>query len=155
MMVFQSFNLFPHMTVLDNITLAQVLVRKKSKAQACQTAMELLTKVNIPEKADCFPDQLSGGQQQRVAIARALAMRPKIMMFDEATSALDPEMIGEVLQVMHSRAPLDITNDRIRERVTAWLEANRSRPFFLFVHIVVPFPVFFLACNHRHMPTHI
>jgi len=103
-MVFQSFNLFPHMTVMDNITLAQVLVRKKSKAEARQTAMELLTKVNIPEKADCYPDQLSGGQQQRVAIARALAMRPKIMLFDEATSALDPEMIGEVLEVMKTLA---------------------------------------------------
>jgi ABC-type polar amino acid transport system ATPase subunit len=103
-MVFQAFNLFPHMTVMDNITLAQILVRKKSKAEARQTAMELLTKVNIPEKADCFPDQLSGGQQQRVAIARALAMRPKIMMFDEATSALDPEMIGEVLDVMKTLA---------------------------------------------------
>jgi len=103
-MVFQAFNLFPHMTVMDNITLAQTLVRKKSKAEARQTAMELLTKVNIPEKADCYPDQLSGGQQQRVAIARALAMRPKIMMFDEATSALDPEMIGEVLDVMKTLA---------------------------------------------------
>jgi ABC-type polar amino acid transport system ATPase subunit len=103
-MVFQSFNLFPHMTVLDNITLAQKLVRRKSSENARMTAMELLQKVNIPEKADSYPGQLSGGQQQRVAIARALAMMPKVMLFDEATSALDPEMIGEVLEVMKNLA---------------------------------------------------
>jgi len=103
-MVFQAFNLFPHMTVLDNITLAQKLVRKKTKDAARKTAMELLEKVNIPEKADSYPGQLSGGQQQRVAIARALAMMPKVMLFDEATSALDPEMIGEVLEVMKNLA---------------------------------------------------
>jgi ABC-type polar amino acid transport system ATPase subunit len=103
-MVFQAFNLFPHMTVLDNITLAQKLVRRKSSQDARNTAMELLEKVNIPEKADSYPGQLSGGQQQRVAIARALAMMPKVMLFDEATSALDPEMIGEVLEVMKNLA---------------------------------------------------
>ena len=103
-MVFQSFNLFPHKTVLANITLAPRLVRKKSKETAREMAMDLLEKVNIAEKADSFPSQLSGGQQQRVAIARALAMRPKVMMFDEATSALDPEMIGEVLDVMKNLA---------------------------------------------------
>ena len=103
-MVFQAFNLFPHMTVLDNITLAQKLVRKKSKEASRKTAMELLKKVNIPEKAGSYPGQLSGGQQQRVAIARALAMMPKVMLFDEATSALDPEMIGEVLEVMKNLA---------------------------------------------------
>jgi polar amino acid transport system ATP-binding protein len=92
------------MTVLENITLAQKLVRKKSKDASRQAAMELLQKVNIPEKADSYPGQLSGGQQQRVAIARALAMKPKVMMFDEATSALDPEMIGEVLEVMKNLA---------------------------------------------------
>ena len=99
-MVFQSFNLFPHLTVLDNLTLAQKIVRKRNRAQAEETARALLTKVGIPEKADAFPAQLSGGQQQRVAIARALAMNPKIMLFDEPTSALDPEMIKEVLDVM-------------------------------------------------------
>jgi polar amino acid transport system ATP-binding protein len=99
-MVFQSFNLFPHLTVLDNLTLAQKIVRKRNRAQAEETARALLTKVGIPEKAKAFPAQLSGGQQQRVAIARALAMNPKIMLFDEPTSALDPEMIKEVLDVM-------------------------------------------------------
>lgn len=103
-MVFQHFNLFPHLTVLKNITLAQMLVRKRSKDEAHANAMQLLKKVNISDKADSFPDQLSGGQQQRVAIARALAMKPKVMMFDEATSALDPEMIGEVLAVMKDLA---------------------------------------------------
>ncbi len=99
-MVFQSFNLFPHKTVLENITLAQIVVRKRSKAQAVEKAMQLLEKVGIKDKAAVYPDQLSGGQQQRVAIARALAMDPKVMLFDEPTSALDPEMIGEVLDVM-------------------------------------------------------
>jgi polar amino acid transport system ATP-binding protein len=99
-MVFQSFNLFAHLTVMDNITLAQKIVRKRSKAESEQVAMELLKKVGIPEKANSSPIQLSGGQQQRVAIARALAMNPKIMLFDEPTSALDPEMIKEVLDVM-------------------------------------------------------
>jgi ABC-type polar amino acid transport system ATPase subunit len=99
-MVFQSFNLFPHMTVLENITLAPVRVRKLSAAEAEKTARALLARVRIPDKADNYPANLSGGQQQRVAIARALAMQPKIMLFDEPTSALDPEMINEVLDVM-------------------------------------------------------
>ena len=99
-MVFQQFNLFPHLTVMQNITLAPMWVRKKSKDEAEEKAMELLERVGIPEQAQKFPGQLSGGQQQRVAIARALAMEPKIMLFDEPTSALDPEMIKEVLDVM-------------------------------------------------------
>ena len=99
-MVFQQFNLFQHLTVLDNITIAQKLVRKRGRAEAEQVAHEQLTKVGIPDKANNFPRQLSGGQQQRVAIARSLAMNPKIMLFDEPTSALDPEMINEVLDVM-------------------------------------------------------
>jgi polar amino acid transport system ATP-binding protein len=103
-MVFQSFNLFPHMTVLQNVTIAQTKVRKRPGEQANKIAMELLEKVGIPEKANSYPAQLSGGQQQRVAIARALAMQPKIMLFDEPTSALDPEMIGEVLDVMNTLA---------------------------------------------------
>ncbi|OGO61259.1 MAG: peptide ABC transporter ATP-binding protein [Chloroflexi bacterium RBG_19FT_COMBO_47_9] len=99
-MVFQSFNLFPHLRVLDNLMLAQRVVRKRSHEEAKVTANNLLIKVGIPEKANSYPGQLSGGQQQRVAIARALAMNPKIMLFDEPTSALDPEMIKEVLDVM-------------------------------------------------------
>ncbi len=99
-MVFQQFNLFPHLTVLQNITLAPMKVKHVSRQAAEQTAIELLTRVGIPEKAHQYPNQLSGGQQQRVAIARALAMRPKVMLFDEPTSALDPEMIQEVLDVM-------------------------------------------------------
>ncbi len=99
-MVFQSFNLFPHKSVLENITLAQKVVRKRKKGASAEKARMLLEKVGIPEKEDSYPSQLSGGQQQRVAIARALAMDPKIMLFDEPTSALDPEMINEVLDVM-------------------------------------------------------
>ncbi len=108
-MVFQSFNLFPHMTVEQNITLAQRRVRKRNEAESKRVARELLNKVGISEKATAYPAQLSGGQQQRVAIARALAMNPKVMLFDEATSALDPEMIGEVLSVMRSLADEGMT----------------------------------------------
>ena len=103
-MVFQQFNLFPHLSVLGNVMLAPIWVRKTPKAEAEKTAMELLVRVGIPEQADKFPGQLSGGQQQRVAIARSLAMQPKIMLFDEPTSALDPEMIKEVLDVMRELA---------------------------------------------------
>jgi len=99
-MVFQQFNLFPHLTVLENITLALKKVRGKNKKEASEIAMQQLARVGIPEKAESFPRQLSGGQQQRVAIARSLAMKPKIMLFDEPTSALDPEMVKEVLDVM-------------------------------------------------------
>jgi polar amino acid transport system ATP-binding protein len=108
-MVFQQFNLFPHKTVLDNIILAQRVVRHRSQAEANQIALDLLDKVGIPEKANVYPGQLSGGQQQRVAIARALAMNPKIMLFDEPTSALDPEMIQEVLDVMLNLAKEGMT----------------------------------------------
>ena len=108
-MVFQSFNLFPHKTVLENITLAQRVVRKRPKAEAHTKAMGLLEKVGISDKANAYPDNLSGGQQQRVAIARALAMDPKVMLFDEPTSALDPEMIGEVLDVMKTLAQEGMT----------------------------------------------
>lgn len=103
-MVFQRFNLFPHMKVVDNITLAPKLVRKTEPAIAESQAHALLERVGLSDKADAYPEQLSGGQQQRVAIARAFAMRPKVMLFDEPTSALDPEMIGEVLDVMKSLA---------------------------------------------------
>ena len=103
-MVFQQFNLFPHMTVLDNIMLAPIKVRKLSKEKAKEKGLELLRKVGLEEKQNAYPDSLSGGQKQRVAIARALAMQPKIMLFDEPTSALDPEMVGEVLEVMKQLA---------------------------------------------------
>jgi general L-amino acid transport system ATP-binding protein len=108
-MVFQHFNLFPHLTVLENCTLAPIWVRKTPKAEAEATAMEFLERVKIPEQADKYPGQLSGGQQQRVAIARSLCMRPNIMLFDEPTSALDPEMIKEVLDTMVSLAEEGIT----------------------------------------------
>ncbi len=108
-MVFQSFNLFPHMTVLENIMLAPVKVKGLSQAEAEKIARDLLARVRIPEKADMYPANLSGGQQQRVAIARALAMQPKIMLFDEPTSALDPEMINEVLDVMTDLAKEGMT----------------------------------------------
>ena len=103
-MVFQRFNLFPHMTVLENIMLAPMKVKHVARSEAEKTARELLARVGLAEKADAYPDNLSGGQQQRVAIARALAMRPKVMLFDEPTSALDPEMVGEVLDVMRALA---------------------------------------------------
>ena len=108
-MVFQSFNLFAHLTVMENLTLAQKVVRKRKNDEAQKIAIDLLEKVGIPDKATCYPIQLSGGQQQRVAIARALAMNPKIMLFDEPTSALDPEMIKEVLDVMLALAIEGIT----------------------------------------------
>ena len=108
-MVFQSFNLFPHLSVLDNITIGQIRVKKIIKSDAEKMAMELLERVGIPEQAKKYPGQLSGGQQQRVAIARALAMKPKIMLFDEPTSALDPEMIAEVLEVMKELAKSGMT----------------------------------------------
>ena len=108
-MVFQQFNLFPHLTVLDNVALAPRKVKKMPKAEAEELAMAGLTRVGIPEQAEKFPTQLSGGQQQRVAIARALAMQPKIMLFDEPTSALDPEMIKEVLDVMRELAESGMT----------------------------------------------
>lgn len=108
-MVFQNFNLFPHLSILENLTLGPIWVRKMGKAEAIETAMMYLERVKIPEQADKFPGQISGGQQQRVAIARSLCMSPKIMLFDEPTSALDPEMIKEVLDVMVDLADTGMT----------------------------------------------
>jgi len=108
-MVFQQFNLFPHLTIMENITLAPVLLKKMTKEQAEKNGLELLKRVNLEEKASAYPAQLSGGQKQRVAIARALAMKPEIMLFDEPTSALDPEMVGEVLDVMKDLAKSGMT----------------------------------------------
>ncbi|AZS46231.1 MULTISPECIES: amino acid ABC transporter ATP-binding protein [Microbacterium] len=108
-MVFQSFNLFPHLDVMGNLTIAQQRVKKRSKAEAARVAKEMLARVGLAEKADAYPGHLSGGQQQRVAIARALCMNPDMMLFDEPTSALDPELVGEVLQVMRSLADEGMT----------------------------------------------
>ncbi len=108
-MVFQQFNLFPHLTIMENITLAPVKLKKMTKQEAVKLGEELLLRVGLPEKADAYPAQLSGGQKQRVAIARALAMQPEIMLFDEPTSALDPEMVGEVLDVMRDLASSGMT----------------------------------------------
>lgn len=108
-MVFQQFNLFPHLTVIDNITLAPVKLKKMTKQQAHDKGMELLKRVGLAEKADSYPNQLSGGQKQRIAIARSLAMEPEIMLFDEPTSALDPEMVGEVLDVIKDLAKSGMT----------------------------------------------
>ena len=127
-MVFQRFNLFPHMTVLQNITLAPMKVRKINKSRAEQTAQDLLDRVGLGDKADAYPNQLSGGQQQRVAIARALAMQPKIMLFDEPTSALDPEMVGEVLDVMQRLAESGMTMVIVTHDYssTAGISSNRA-----------------------------
>ncbi len=108
-MVFQQFNLFPHMTILENMTCAPVLLKKMTKEEAQAKAMELLSRVGLADRADAYPNQLSGGQKQRVAIVRALCMEPEVMLFDEPTSALDPEMVGEVLDVMKSLAKAGMT----------------------------------------------
>lgn len=144
-MVFQHFNLFPHLTILENCTLAPIWVRKMPKRQADEIAMHYLTRVKIPEQADKYPGQLSGGQQQRVAIARALCMNPKIMLFDEPTSALDPEMVKEVLDTMVSLAEegmtmLCVTHEmgfarQVADRVVFMdagqiIEANKPEEFF-------------------------
>jgi ABC-type polar amino acid transport system ATPase subunit len=129
-MVFQSFNLFPHLTALQNIKLAPMNVRKISDAEATDRGLKLLEKVGLREKANAFPEQLSGGQQQRVAIARALAMQPQIMFFDEPTSALDPEMIGEVLEVMENMATEGMTMVVVSHEM-GFIREAASRVLFL------------------------
>jgi general L-amino acid transport system ATP-binding protein len=144
-MVFQQFNLFPHLTILENCTLAQIWVRRRPKAEAEEVAMKFLTRVRIPEQANKYPAQLSGGQQQRVAIARALCMNPKIMLFDEPTSALDPEMIKEVLDTIRGLAQdgmtmLIVTHEmafarQVADRIIFMdegqiIEMNRPEEFF-------------------------
>jgi general L-amino acid transport system ATP-binding protein len=135
-MVFQQFNLFPHLSVLQNITLAPIWVRKWPKEKAEKVALELLERVGIPEQAEKFPGQLSGGQQQRVAIARALAMQPKIMLFDEPTSALDPEMIKEVLDVMVELAQSGMTMLVVTHEM-GFARAVADRMFFFDEGLVV------------------
>jgi polar amino acid transport system ATP-binding protein len=135
-MVFQSFNLFPHLTVMDNLTLAQRIVRQRDTSESKEVALNLLNKVGITEKADCYPGQLSGGQQQRVAIARALAMNPKIMLFDEPTSALDPEMIKEVLDVMLTLAKEGMTMMVVSHEM-GFARAAASRVVFMDEGLIV------------------
>jgi len=135
-MVFQQFNLFPHLTVIQNITLAPTWVRRTPKAQSHELAMQLLKRVGIPEQADKYPGQLSGGQQQRVAIARALAMQPQIMLFDEPTSALDPEMIKEVLDVMIQLAKSGMTMLVVTHEM-GFARAVADRMFFFDMGLIV------------------
>ena len=135
-MVFQSFNLFPHLTAIDNIKLAPMHVRRINEKEAQERAMALLEKVGVADKADAYPEQLSGGQQQRVAIARALAMQPQIMFFDEPTSALDPEMIGEVLDVMRTMATEGMTMMVVSHEM-GFIREAASRVLFLADGLIV------------------
>lgn len=151
-MVFQQFNLFPHKSVIENIMLAPMKVRRNSKADARRHALELLTKVGLKDKADNYPRQLSGGQQQRVAIARALAMQPKVMLFDEPTSALDPELVGEVLEVMKQLANEGMTMVVVTHEMTFAREVA-DRVIFMDEGIVMeegpPDEIFVSAQNER------
>jgi ABC-type polar amino acid transport system ATPase subunit len=152
-MVFQSFNLFPHLTAEQNITLAPRLVRKKDRMEAGALAHSLLKKVGLGEKAGTFPEQLSGGQKQRVAIARALAMRPKIMLFDEPTSALDPEMIGEVLAVMKNLAGEGMTMVVVTHEIGFAREVADRLLFFDEGTIIESGPVGDVLSNPQHPRT--
>ncbi|MCU0494098.1 MAG: amino acid ABC transporter ATP-binding protein [Chloroflexaceae bacterium] len=154
-MVFQQFNLFPHLTVMDNITLAPLWVRKVSRKEADETALRLLEKVGISEQAKKFPGQLSGGQQQRVAIARALAMKPRIMLFDEPTSALDPEMIKEVLDVMKTLARDGMTMLCVTHEMGFAREVADRIVFFDQGKIVEEGPPAQIFANPRHERTRL
>jgi len=150
-LVFQSFNLFAHLTVMENLTLAQRVVRKRSKDESEKIALDLLTKVGIPDKARAYPIQLSGGQQQRVVIARALAMNPKIMLFDEPTSALDPEMIKEVLDVMLALAKEGMTMVVVSHEM-GFARAAANRMILLDEGLIIEEAVpdkFFTSSNER------
>lgn len=151
-MVFQRFNLFPHMTALKNIALAPIKVRGLNEKEAYERARDLLKKVGLEDKADVYPNSLSGGQQQRVAIARALAMRPRVMLFDEPTSALDPEMVGEVLNVMKDLAKEGMTMIVVTHEMGFAREVG-SRVLFMDDGIIVekgtPQEIFFNAQNER------
>ena len=150
-MVFQLFNLFAHLTVMENLTLAQYVVRKRTKEESQKIALDLLTKVGIPEKAGAYPIQLSGGQQQRVAIARALAINPKIMLFDEPTSALDPEMIKEVLDVMLALANEGMTMVVVSHEM-GFARAAANRMILMDEGQIIdedPPEKFFISCHER------
>jgi len=152
-MVFQSFNLFSHLTVMDNLMLAQRVVRKRPAGEARQTALDLLQKVGIPDKADVKPAQLSGGQQQRVAIARALAMNPEVMLFDEPTSALDPEMIKEVLEVMLALAREGMTMAVVSHEMGFTRAAAKRVIFMDEGQIIEEAPPDVLFNSHHHERT--
>ena len=137
-MVFQQFNLFPHLRVLDNVTLAQRKVLGRSEAEATQVASAMLERVGLSEKADAYPAQLSGGQQQRVAIARALSLNPALMLFDEATSALDPELVGEVLEVMRQLASEGMTMLVVTHEMSFALRAPYPEPEAALSHVFAP-----------------
>jgi len=150
-MVFQLFNLFAHLTVMENLTLAQYVVRKRTKEESQKIALDLLTKVGIPEKVGAYPIQLSGGQQQRVAIARALAINPKIMLFDEPTSALDPEMIKEVLDVMLALANEGMTMVVVSHEM-GFARAAANRMILMDEGQIIdedPPEKFFISCHER------
>ncbi len=148
--VFQQFNLYPHMTVINNITLAPIKLRNLSRKEAEEQAMQLLTRVDLAEKRDAFPAQLSGGQQQRVAIARGLAMKPRIMLFDEPTSALDPEMIGEVLAVMKDLANSGMTMVVVTHEMGFAREVAHRVVFMDFGTILEEAPPVEFFCNPQH-----
>ena len=152
-MVFQQFNLFPHLTIKENIKLAPVTLKIMSDSEAEQKAMELLERVGLPDKAEAYPKQLSGGQQQRIAIARALAMNPEVMLFDEPTSALDPEMVGEVLQLMKELADDGMTMVVVTHGHPSPVKHRSLRPFFISYNGVAACPARTVRVRRADAPT--